>query len=265
MDVNTFNLKMLGFQFLQISDDYYAFRRKHGRWDLWNAKNDTDTLLDSAKELLQYKIGDATVSDILDALEENDGFTIALDGGRGASGAGGQTFSFGHAAKRMQRYSRSDFPARINVATKTKNVESAIKTFMSKAAERPDREHGITLDSMGFASQYVHGGKHSVAIGSKNKGDLVVHNHPGGGSFSDTDLISTAQDRRSRGVVATYDSGMFGRGYRIVEKGTHFKAEGFTRAVRTAKMRGKSYDDAVDRWLSRNQKKYGYRFKNVKL
>lgn len=34
MDVNTFNLKMMEYQFLQINDDYYAFRRKHGRWDL---------------------------------------------------------------------------------------------------------------------------------------------------------------------------------------------------------------------------------------
>lgn len=265
MDVNTFNLKMMGYQFLQISYDYYAFRRSHGRWDLWNARNDTDTLLNSTEELLQYQIGEATVSDILDELDD-DGFAVPLDGGRGASGSGGQEFSFGHASGGSKRgYNRSDFPARINVATKTKNVESAIKTFMNKAAEHPGREHGITLDRMGFASQYVHGGATSVMIGSRNKGDLVVHNHPSGGSFSDSDLISTAQDRRSRGIVATYDQGMFGRGYRIVEKGTHFKAEKFAKAVKTAKMRGKSYDDAADRWLARNQKKYGYRFKNVKL
>ena len=111
----------------------------------------------------------------------------------------------------------------------------------------------------------MHGQAHSVMIGSKNKGDLVVHNHPNGGSFFDADLINTAADRRSHGVVATHDKGLFGRGYRVVTKGTHFQAEKFTRAVKTARMRGKDYDDAVDKWLSRNQKKYGYKFKNVKL
>lgn len=136
---------------------------------------------------------------------------------------------------------------------------------VSEAAKRPDREHAITLDNMGFASSYVHGQAHSVMIGHVNKGDLVVHNHPGGGSFSDADLINTASDRRSRGIVATYDKGLFGRGYRVVTKGTHFNAEGFTRAVKSARLRGKDYDDAADKWLTRNQKKYGYKFKHVKL
>lgn len=262
MDVNTFNLRAMGYSLIEITDRYLAFRRKHGKWCLWDAQENTETILDSVDTLLHYRIDGASVSDILDT---KDDFAIALDGGRGASGSGGKVFKFSSASDGKRPYTKKDFPARINVATKTKNVESAIKTFMAKAAEHPNREHGITLDSMGFASQYVHGQAHSVAISSKNKGDLVVHNHPSGGAFSDADLIATAQDRRSRGVVATYDRGMFGRGYRVVTKGTHFNAEGFTRAVKGARMRGKSYDDAVDKWLSRNQKKYGYKFKNVKL
>lgn len=263
MDVNTFNLKAMGYTLIEITDRYLAFRRKRGKWCLWDAKLDKETILDSVDDLLHYKIGDVSISDILD---EKEDFAIPLDGGRGASGSSGsKTFKFGNAAGGKRPYTRTDFPARINVATKTKNVESAIETFMNAAAKRPDREHAITLDNMGFASSYVHGQAHSVMIGHVNKGDLVVHNHPGGGSFSDADLINTASDRRSRGIVATYDKGLFGRGYRVVTKGTHFNAEGFTRAVKSARLRGKDYDDAADKWLTRNQKKYGYKFKHVKL
>lgn len=168
MDANTFNLKAMGCMLIEITDRYLAFRRKRGKWCLWDAKQDTDTILDSTDDLLHYRIGDVTVSDILD---EKEDFVVPLDGGRGASGSsGGKSFSFGNAAGGKRPYTRADFPARINVATKTKNVESAIETFMNAAAKRPDREHAITLDNMGFASQYVHGQAHSVMIGSKNKG-----------------------------------------------------------------------------------------------
>lgn len=44
---------------------------------------------------------------------------------------------------------------------------------------------------------------------------------------------------------------------------SHFNPEQFTRAVKRARLRGKTYDEAVDKWLKRNQKKYHYRFQNV--
>lgn len=41
---------------------------------------------------------------------------------------------------------------------------------------------------------------------------------------------------------------------------SHFKADTFAKAVVKAKARGKDSSDATDKWLKRNQKKYGYRF-----
>lgn len=56
-----------------------------------------------------------------------------------------------------------------------------------------------------------------------------------------------------RGIVASAREG----DYKFVK--THkFKASSFIKAVKTARMKGKDYTDAVDRWLKANQKKYGY-------
>ena len=48
------------------------------------------------------------------------------------------------------------------------------------------------------------------------------------------------------------------------EKGTHFKATQFVKAVKNANMKGTSYDDAVDKWLKGNAKKYGYKYTKQK-
>ena len=88
---------------------------------------------------------------------------------------------------------------------------------------------------------------------------MVIHNHPSGGAFSDADLLNTAADRRIKGVIAS------GKNYDYkFEKGTHFKAQAFSKAVRSAKMQGKDYDDAVDKWLKKNKDKYGYKYSRTK-
>ena len=46
----------------------------------------------------------------------------------------------------------------------------------------------------------------------------------------------------------------------VFTKGTHFKANSFIKAVKTAKMKGKDFDDAADKWLKKNQKEYGYKY-----
>lgn len=264
MDSNTFQLKMLGKSLVMVTDQDIVFRRKHGRWAMWNSETEEEKVFQDAESLLDYTIGGKKIGDILD---EKEDFSIPLEGGRGASGSSGmKSFKFGHASGGGGGHNKSDLPARVNVRVKVKTPENAIKTFMNLAALRPDREHSVTIDRMGFANSYTHGGSSSVSLGRIRKGDLAVHNHPSGGSFSDTDLITASQQTGLRGIVATYDKGMFGgQGYRLITKGTHFKAEAFVKAVKTASMRGKDYDDAVDRWLSRNQKKYGYKFKNIKV
>lgn len=83
-----------------------------------------------------------------------------------------------------------------------------------------------------------------------------------GGHFSDAALLSTAMDRRSKGIIASPK----GKSYVYkFEKGTHFKANDFAKAVKSAKMKGSSYDNAVDAWLRKNAKKYGYKYSKVKV
>ncbi len=122
-----------------------------------------------------------------------------------------------------------------------------------------DYESAFSVDENGYVTKYVHGNAHSVRI-SGNKGDMIYHNHPGGGNFSDADLISTSLSHE-KGIVASGTHGDY-----ILTKGTHFKANDFVRAVRTAKLKGKDYDDAASKWLKRNAKKYGYtyQFKKAK-
>ena len=51
-----------------------------------------------------------------------------------------------------------------------------------------------------------------------------------------------------------------GPGDYIFQKSNGFKANEFVKAVRNARMSGKTYDEAVDRWLTKNQKKFGYKY-----
>ena len=76
MDVNTFNLRAMGYSLIEITDRYLAFRRKHGKWCLWDAKLDKETILGSVDALLHYQVDGISVSDMLDAKEN---FAIALD------------------------------------------------------------------------------------------------------------------------------------------------------------------------------------------
>ena len=153
---------------------------------------------------------------VRDIIERTDTLYIPpIEGGRGAGNGTQKSFKFGHAS--------------------------------DSGGNRTDK-------------QYVEGQAHSVAIGSrakvgKGQRTMILHNHPSGGHFSDADLISTAMDARSRGIVATSTKAQY-----TFEKGTHFKATQFVKAVKNANMKGTSYDDAVDKWLRGNAKKYGYKY-----
>ena len=127
-----------------------------------------------------------------------------------------------------------------------------------------DHEWAYEVDSNGYVHQYVEGATSSVGIGArakvgKGQKTMIIHNHPSGGAFSDSDLLSVSAQRQAKGIIASGKN----HDYKL-EKGTHFKAEAFSKAVKNAKMSGKSYDDAVDKWLRKNQKKYGYKYSRTK-
>ena len=46
----------------------------------------------------------------------------------------------------------------------------------------------------------------------------------------------------------------------LTEEANRFNASGFVKAINTATLSGKDYNDAVNKWLKANQKKYGYKY-----
>lgn len=222
--------------------------------ELWDEKTGESVRFKSVDQMLSHVIGGRTVKDIILDME-----SITLpspNGGRGAgSGGDNKTFMFGHAQDRGKGSNgKRLLPAAANVRIKVKSLESAMEEFQKKFKDS-DHEWAYEVDSQGFVHQYVEGGSSSVSIGSSTRDTMILHNHPGGGAFSDSDLLSTSMDRRAKGIVAS------GRKYDYVfQKGTHFKANEFIKAVKTARMTGKDYDTAVDAWLTKNQRKYGYKY-----
>ena len=170
-----------------------------------------------------------------------------------SKGGGGGTFKFNHASGGGGK-TTPDLPARMNtkVDIKNKSPEAVLKAFRD-AHVNDGKESALTVDENGFVTKYVHGGNNSVAISGK-KGEMVYHNHPNGGAFSDADLISTSLSP-AKGIVASGKNGDY-----IFKKSNGFKADQFVKAVKSAKMKGKDYDDAVNKWLMANQKKYGYQY-----
>lgn len=189
-----------------------------------------------------------------------------LSGGRGSSsGSGGGTFKFGHASGGNAKGGEDAYlpPAIANTKIKSKSLEGALDEF-KKNHLLANREFSYSVDEQGFVTGYNKGDAHSVAVpshGKQGRGrkNMVIHNHPSGGAFSDADLLNTAADRRVSGIIASGKK----HDYKF-EKGTHFKADAFTKAVKNAKMTGKDYDDAVDKWLKKNQKTYGYKYSRTK-
>lgn len=233
---------------VRLADEYILFRKP---LELYSLKTGESKLFKTMEEVYSYPINEITVGDMISKMTL-DIFHMRLDGGRGASSGLGQdkSFKFSHADDRGTRTDTFDFPSRVNI--NTRNPDKTLEVFRNLHVN-DKKEHAFTVDEQGFVTTYVHGMAHSVMVAGK-KGEMVYHNHPGGGAFSDADLISTALTA-AKGIVASGKQGDY-----ILEKGNHFKANAFVKAVNNADLRGKDYDDAVDKWLKANAKKYDYKY-----
>lgn len=247
------------FEFNQVNgfylkDKWILFRKP---LELWNEETDENLYFKSLDEVLAYELEGELIKDIIERTEELN--IPSFTGGRGASNGSNGTFSFGNAGG-LDKIDRSKqlFPAYANTRIKNKTFEGAMSEFKSRF-QNANKEWAYEVDDMGYVHQFVSGNKHSVNIGNKSKNTIILHNHPGGGHFSDADLISTSMQRSSKGIVASTKTYNY-----VFQKGTHFKANSFIKAVKTAKMKGKDYDDAVDKWLSKNARKYGYKYYKTK-
>lgn len=232
--------------------------------EIWNEKTDESVKFKRLEDALEYEIDGEKVKDIILRSER---LTIPeLEGGRGASGGGESTFKFGHASDGRGSGGEPDkqlLPAYANTKIKAKTLDGALAEFKRNHL-LADHEFAYEVDSNGYVHQYIEGQAHSVGIfaGAKvRKGErtMIVHNHPSGGAFSDSDLITMSMQTRAKGIIASGKN----HDYKV-EKGTHFKASAFIKAVKNARPKGKDYDDAVDKWLKANQKKYGYKYSRTK-
>lgn len=165
----------------------------------------------------------------------------------------------------------SDFPARMNVKVGiNRTYDDMLKAFTAEHGSAAE-EHGVVVDQHGFATKYRHGNSGSISGLTGNGNEMAIHNHPAFGwpNFSKEDVINTAMGTR-RGIVAvstkagrSADTAKYAGTYTFV-KGARFNASGFVKAANSANLSGRDYNDAVSRWLRRNQKKFGYTYTFVR-
>lgn len=231
--------------YLDKEKEVFVFRKP---LSIWNSNTDESIEFSSIEDFLNSTYEGQKIIDIISAMESLD---ISLSGSVGSSD---KTFKFGHAEGDGKDETQDLFPAYANVRIKSKTLEGAMEEFHNRFANA-DKEWAYEIDPQGYVHQYKEGNRSSVSISGRNKDNMILHNHPSGGAFSDSDLISTSLGNE-KGIVASGRNG----DYIFQKNGGHFKASAFVKAVKRAKLVGKNYDDAVDKWLKANQKKYGYRY-----
>lgn len=265
MHINRFKSEFKRLNGVYATDKVVLFRNPLELYDL-----STNTVIASFKNLeeaLAYVIDGKTLEERVSAWTE---IVFPIEHGGRGSGSGMDGFnqkwpSSGNGSEKDRTI--ADHPARMNVKVGVmRTYGDMVKAFADTHADSAE-EHGVVVDAYGFATKYRHGNAGSISGLSGNGTEIALHNHPAGGwpTFSKEDLVNTALGTR-RGIVAI--SGTKGRspetakyaGTYTFEKGTHFNATAFTKAINSATIKGKDYNDAVNKWLKANQKKYGYKY-----
>lgn len=238
----------------------YEFKRRYGvrfknyilfrNYELFNLETSESIRFKNLEEALDYEISGKQIRIYVEEMTLQD-LNITLNGGRGAD-FGNSVFKFSDAKGSKKGNDKSDFNSRANTQIKEKNFDAALKFFRQLHID-PEREHAFSVDENGYVHNYVHGNRTSVSIPGR-KGEMIFHNHPSNGNFSKADMLSTSLSG-AKGIVACGKNGDY-----VFVKTNKFKANEFVKAINTAKLVGKNYDDAVGNWLTANQKKYGYNY-----
>lgn len=225
---------------------------------LWDGETDKTVKFKSMREAWDYIFDGAKT--VAAAFSDIETFELPALSGRKGGSSDLKDFKFDHARGGDFPFRRKILNAEANTRIKVKTEADAIKYF-SDLYSNADHEYGMAIDEQGYVHNYIEGGETAVAIHGK-KGNFILHNHPvssaANAAFSDGDLISISRGRES-GIAAISKFG----DYYFRKNGGHFRSAEFERAVKRAKLRGTDYSDAVRRWLTANQKTYGYRFKYV--
>lgn len=242
-------------------------------YELYNNETNSSIYFNSFEELLEYKIDDKTIKEIIEQKE-----TISEEeyGGRGSSSSTQRGNLFSGQGSRKAGKGRGEAinplpPAYVNTLTKAryKSVEATAKAF-GKNLLNAEREYGGVIDKDGFAVDYTKGSKASVQH-LERPNAYSIHNHPtkylnkDGNKYynapSAPDLRNWALGRgKGTIVVASQTRSMY-----VMSKSNNFKAKEFVKGMKNAKSTSKGYDADVDKWLKQNQKTYGYKYSKSKF
>ena len=247
MKIAHFKKLLRGNNAVRISDDLIVFND----FELYSLDTDKSEYYETLEELLDSN------PDVKEIIEKAEYFALRFDGGRG-SGSTEMGGGFNHAHGGRNDKGEELLNAVLNYGTAGGNsITAVLGRFRDKYGDA-EKEYGAAVDELGYVHKLRSGGKTAVNIGG-NLGETVIHNHPGGGNFSDTDLI-TAATTRAKGVIATGSNIKNPRTYHF-QKNQNFKSNAFVKAVRNAKWPKKyTYDQGADWWLKKNQRAYGYKY-----
>ena len=238
-----------------ITDEWVMFKP----CELWNEKTDETIKFKKLDDSFDFVIDGKT---ILEHIEEFKGQPLILNGGRGAGSGAGGVFPFDSAPNGGGKDSverKILHNAYLNVGVKgNTTLEGAISRFGDRY-RNAKVEYGASVDAMGFAHKHTTDNSPDSVRISGQRGQVILHNHPGGSNFSKADMKHVSRSAE-KGIVAVGKKGDY-----VFLKNHNFKGKEFEKAMSRAKPRGKNYDDAVGKWLTANQKKYGYTYYFNKL
>lgn len=252
MEISYFDKLLKGNNAIGITEDIVIFND----YELYNHRTKEEKHYSSIDELVEDN------PEVKKIILDTETFYNRLDGGRGASSGGSSGEmggGFNHASGSGGESAREVLhPAALNFGTsKGNSVDAVLGRFQQKYGNA-DREYGIAVDQDGYVHEHIKGGATSVGVyGGKDM--TIIHNHPSGGNFSDSDLLAVARTN-NKGIVATSSNTSKKSTYKF-EKTAKFDAKGFEKAVKSAKWnKNFSYDKGADWWLKKNASKYGYKY-----
>lgn len=273
MEVLDFKKELEDREGIVLNDNYILFKD----YELYNNQTNESVNFKKFEEVLDYKIEDKTVKEVIEEKED----VSELDyGGRGASSSGGGASLFSGKGERKAGKGKGEAmrplpPAYINSLTSSryKSVEKTSKEFGKKFLNE-GREYAGVIDKDGFAVDYTKGNKASVqhlerpnaysihnhpskVLNEKAKGRAIYYNAPSG-----PDIRNWALGKgKGTIVVASGNRTMY-----TLSKSNGFKGKDLVKGMRSAKSSGKdTYDKDVDKWLKQNQKTYGYKYTKTKF
>ena len=246
--------KVFEYQLYVEIPGYLVFRDN----EVLDLNTDETLVFDNLEKMLAYNLGGSTIEKELDKID----FQFYYHGGNGAASGkmgGGFTNADNKGGRKGKDYGKVLYPATFNRQGRFATQDGAVKAFADKY-KNADREYGISVDKDGFVHRHIQGGKSSVPIFAVNKEHMVVHNHPGGSNFSKADLMSTAQDVNSTGIVAVGNKYTY-----TIRKGANFDGKKFTKAVNKAKWPEKyDYNKGAHWWLKKHASEFGYTYTRTK-